>query len=382
MPSREPTEIQSVSFHDLPVPPAFDVFHAEIQEVWNAFERPVLPKGSLYRESTVQSGTKDRICVVLQYTAYLVIEKRAHEIRTPKRAKEGERGRKRKNNHISNKCMAYKTRRGENKNENQKRKYVCARYPGLCEDVWNSLPRENWLWSKQQANECIRGRVKNKVMKKKWAENTRFSFFSFFIILFHFCARANHILRYWWLWPSEWERVCPPCVCAMHAWTVFAFSWLLHAWFISTVYRLHERCSEYRCLYGTYVRLHARPEMIFFFPFNPSTSTLEQVRFSRNFAIIRQVKIDVEITPQQSKWTQLFGIVPTRERNFVEKFDSRLFCRACDLTLDSNELNYSWALSNRWKWLKNISLTISKSNIQECSQQTTAEILASIECEQ
>lgn len=137
--------------------------------------------------------------------------------------------------------------------EKWKRKYVSERYPGLCEVAWmceiHFLAKIGCEIHKKRANE--RGRVKSKVMKKKVSRKHEilFYFLQFISVL---CARAiflGHI--------GGWEYVRPLC-------RIFLVSATVHAWFISTVYRLHERCStKCRCLHFTYVCMHARTEMVF-----------------------------------------------------------------------------------------------------------------------
>lgn len=167
--------------------------------------------------------------------------------------------RERKNNHISYKCTLETTERGKN-GKKWKRKYVCERYRILCEMCKiHFLAEIGCGVNKKRANE--RGRVKNKVMKKS-EQKTRDSILFSSIYFISVCA--SNIVRYWWYGGHHSENVFARCV-ERSRW--------LHVWFIPTVYRLHERCTtKCRCLHGTYVCMHARPEMIFPL-FNSSMST-------------------------------------------------------------------------------------------------------------
>lgn len=236
----------------------------------------------------------------------------------------------------------------------RERNTVCATVSQrLCEDVWNTLPHENWLRSKQQAYTNGRGRVKNKVMKKcEWVcvcvcrkhEILVVPISFFFSSSSPVCTSACNILTYWWLRGLQNGNIFTACVSAVHAnWrTVFAFSRWLHAWFISTVYGLHERCTKYRCLYGTYVPMHARMEHGCFFS---SLPLLLLLLLRSRFKLFKS-----------NKWKWLENISLIFLKMCTEKVKFRCWCWFCA------RLVSSWAIYSNCLFVPYGLFTISRTH--------------------
>lgn len=265
----------------------------------------------------------------------------------------------------------------EMKTENENT--LCERYPGLGEDVWNLLPQRK-LAVKETTSERMRARARqNKVMKKSEQKTWNSILFFFIFTSFYFIfVRANHILGYWWLRPSEWGNVfarCAwsPCMCT-NLRTVFAISWWLHAWFISTVYRLHERCAKYRCAMPLWHRasymyecwMHARTEMIssIFFLFKLFKSNkwkwLENILSDLFEHIEGEVGADNNIFIQFICAIRLFR---TSQRKYIHLMGEFSFIRFPFCTLLRAHLYRS-----NWKWAHAVHSAFVDSHKRKCAQ--------------